>query len=100
MLQGTCLSYILEKLGMSNICSYCPMMLTLLPLTGINGSVYDSDNQVPAVPAGNNDANPEKNTDNEDNDGDAVAGPMVLASVDMAKTVRELIFVCCMFTVA
>jgi hypothetical protein len=29
MLQGTCLSYILEKLGMSNICSYCLIMLTL-----------------------------------------------------------------------
>jgi len=39
------------------------------------------------------------NTDNEDNDGGAVAGPMVLASVNM-KTFRELISVFCMFTVA
>jgi hypothetical protein len=51
MLQGTCLSYILEKLGMSSICSYCLIKLTLSPLTGINGSVYDSDNRAPAVPA-------------------------------------------------
>jgi hypothetical protein len=103
MLQGTCLSYILEKLGMSSICSYCLIKLSLSLLTGINGSVYDSDNRAPAVPvvaADNNDADPEKNTDNKDNDGDAIAGPTVLASVNMAKTVRELISVCCVFTVA
>jgi hypothetical protein len=96
MLRGTCLSYILEKLGTSNICSYCLIILTLSPITGIDGSVYGSDDQ-PLIPTANDDAHA---GNNEDNDGEPIAEQTVLAHVDLAKTFHELLSVHCVVTIA
>jgi hypothetical protein len=97
MLRGTCLSYILEKLGTSNICSYRVILLTLSPLTGIDGSDHHSINDQPLIPTSNNDAHA---GGNEDDDGEPIAGPTVLAHVDLTKTFRELLSVHCVVTVA
>ena len=83
---------------MSNICSYRPpIILTLSPLTGIDGSAHGSDDQPPVIPTANDDAHAE---DNEDNDGEPITKPTVLAYVDLAKTACELLSFHCVVTTA